>query len=129
VFSFDLMLVPINVGKNHWALGFVDFKRQVISYWDSLGSDHLGFREKIDRYLQDEWADKHKGEDYPFKFDTEHDTDVPGQSNGYDCGVFTCMFAECLARGVQPDFDQTDIKESRLVIALQISRSSILPIA
>lgn len=127
VFSFDLMIVPINVGRTHWALGFVDLKKERICYWDSLGGDHPQFKKFILQYVQDEWADKKEGS-FPYNFTDEggYDQEIPMQSNSYDCGVFTCLFAECLSRDRGVDFDQDDIADARLVIASQIGRGSIL---
>ena len=120
------MIVPINVDKNHWALGFVDFTEKIISYWDSLGGDHPKFKQWMQQYLKDEWKDKKGSEEFPYSFSFDDTTEVPHQTNSYDCGVFTCMFAECLTRGRGIDFDQDDISDCRFVIALQIARKSIL---
>ncbi|EER13127.1 sentrin/sumo-specific protease, putative, partial [Perkinsus marinus ATCC 50983] len=45
IFSFDMMIVPIHVGKTHWALGVVDLKDCTLSYYDSLGASHPKFYE------------------------------------------------------------------------------------
>lgn len=125
VFTFDLMIIPINVGRTHWALGFVDLKKEKVCYWDSLGGDHPLFRKLIKQYMHDEWVDKKEGA-YPYLLTDDFDDEVPMQSNSFDCGVFTCMFAECLARDRGIDFDQDDVADARLVIAEHIARGSIL---
>ena len=129
VFNNELMLVPINVGKNHWALGVVDLKNERIEYWDSLGADHKRFKQWILKYLEDEWKDKKAAKPFPYSFGKQSDShaEIPNQHNSYDCGVFTCMFAECITRGADPDFTQDDIEEARLLIAYQIHRGTILP--
>ena len=46
---------------------------------------------------------------------------VPQQGNGYDCGVFTCAFAEYLGRWDESfNFTQTDVTRLRKGIALSI---------
>ena len=46
--------------------------------------------------------------------------EVPFQKNGYDCGVFACMYADYLASGTPMDFSQSDIPvmRSRMLLAL-----------
>jgi sentrin-specific protease 1 len=113
------------VGQTHWALGVVDFKLGKVAYWDSLGAEHKNFGSGIIRYLKDEWEDKKVGE-FPYDLRIENDADVPTQHNSYDCGVFTCMFAEAATRkGAVLDFAQDDIEDCRLLIVSQIVRGSI----
>ncbi|BFZ58857.1 SUMO1 sentrin specific peptidase 1 [Savitreella phatthalungensis] len=52
-------------------------------------------------------------------------THAPSQRNGYDCGVFASRMAECIARGVDPDFDQADCEDLRLRMAASILDGSI----
>ena len=131
IFSFDRMIVPMNVGRNHWALGFVDMKNKVVRYYDSLaaGTVHTRFSEFILKYLEDEFKDKKKGEECPqftTEFSTEPAEDIPQQRNGYDCGVFMCSFAECLANGRDwVDFDQSFIPDMRRKIISQILSNKI----
>ena len=126
VFAHEMMLVPINVGQTHWALGVVDLKQQKVAYWDSLGAEHKEFCKAIIQYLKDEWADK-KGGEFPFEFSIDRDGDIPTQHNSYDCGVFTCMFAEAATRrGAFLDFSQDHIEECRLVMITQILRGAIV---
>ena len=130
IFLFDRIIVPMNVGKNHWALGLVDLKQRTISYFDSLAprTVHASFAEYMIRYLEDEFRDKHKGEACPDFLGTFTTTvvDPPQQKIGFDCGVFTCMNAECLTSGrYWIDFDQSMIPQMRRKIAVQISAGKI----
>jgi Ulp1 family protease len=128
LFSFDRFIVPMNIGRNHWALGLVDLKNKRIRYYDSLaaGTVHTGFAEYMIRYLEDEFRDKKKGEECPdLKFVCDP-VEPPQQKNGYDCGVFTCMHAECLAAGRDwIDFSQNDIPEMRRKILNQIIENKV----
>lgn len=117
--KLDRMLVPMNIGKNHWALGIVDFKRKTIAYYDSLAPNtvHSGFVEFITKYIADEVG--------PIQFSNLL-VAPPQQSNSFDCGVFTCMIAECLAAGRDwLDFDQSMIPDMRRKIAIQIAHNSL----
>ena len=124
LFSFDRIIVPMNIGKNHWALGLVDLKDHTIKYCDSLaeGTIHKSFVSYMKQYLTDEWKDKKKGEEMP-DFDSFETPLVypPQQSNSFDCGVFTCMSAECLSAGRDWfDFDQSMIPSLRRKMFIQI---------
>jgi sentrin-specific protease 1 len=129
IFSVERMIVPMNIGKNHWALGVVDLKNKKIQYFDSLaeGCVHNGFANYMKKYLTDEWKDKKPDQPAPdfFEFETPL-VYPPQQSNSFDCGVFTCMNAECLAAGRDwLDFDQTMIPDMRRKILQQIRNNSI----
>ncbi|KAL3767142.1 hypothetical protein ACHAW5_003161 [Stephanodiscus triporus] len=51
--------------------------------------------------------------------------DTPQQRNGYDCGVFTCMFADFISKDCQLLFNQDHIDCCRNRIALSIALSII----
>jgi Ulp1 family protease len=102
LFSFRRILVPMNIGKNHWALGVLDLEHKEIKYFDSLaeGSIHKSFAQYMKRYLKDEWKDKNKDakiEMPDFDSFTTPQVFPPQQCNSFDCGVFTCMCGECIA--------------------------------
>ncbi|KAF4661575.1 hypothetical protein FOL47_006625 [Perkinsus chesapeaki] len=106
IFSFDRMIVPIHVGKTHWALGVVDLKECTLSYYDSLGASHPKFYDYISRYIEDEHKDKKSRA--PLRNPKEWQKRdavitpsciVPRQNNSNDCGVFMCMFAEAVSGG------------------------------
>ncbi|KAF8822934.1 Ulp1 protease family, C-terminal catalytic domain-containing protein [Cardiosporidium cionae] len=127
IFSMDMIIVPINISQSHWILGIVDMRKshRCISLYDSLHGTNERWFTTIRNYLQDEHLDK-KGiplkniEDwkYPSNFTSEKGT--PSQENTYDCGVFLCQTAECLSANRRIDFQQSDIPNMRVKMALQI---------
>lgn len=50
---------------------------------------------------------------------------APQQENGYDCGVFSCQYMECLSRGADFDFDQTNMPYLRQRMILEIVRGKL----
>ncbi|KAI2509478.1 Ulp1 protease family [Fragilaria crotonensis] len=52
--------------------------------------------------------------------------DTPRQLNGFDCGVFTCMFADFLSNDCPLVFSQKHITQCRERIALSIMNGSAL---
>jgi sentrin-specific protease 1 len=47
-------------------------------------------------------------------------TDTPAQRNGYDCGIFTCMYADLLSTNRLLEFTQNKITKYRQQIVLAI---------
>ena len=127
VFDLDMIICPIHVGKTHWALGVCDLKDKAFYYYDSLNGRVPMFEEVFKKYIQDEHRDKLKAElpdpnawsEQPCKHQP------PRQFNGYDCGVFMCQFADCVARDVEFDFDQDMIPDIRMKMACEISREQL----
>jgi sentrin-specific protease 1 len=123
IFKLNKIIFPINQGNQHWtmAVAFMDEKR--IQFYDSFGGNGDRYVRDLFQYLQDEHLDK-RGTLLP---DLDSWTlvgattrDTPRQRNGYDCGVFVCMFADFLAMGYPLCFGQDDLPRCRQRIALAI---------
>ena len=76
------------------------------------------------KYIQDEWATYKSGE-LPDKEQwrlviTKKNT--PTQENGFDCGVFTCMYADFISMGYELIIRQQHIDRCRNRIALSIMK-------
>ena len=52
----------------------------------------------------------------------ESTPDTPQQLNGFDCGVFTCMFCDFLSIGCPLTFSQEHVNQCRERIALSIMK-------
>jgi Plant transposon protein/Ulp1 protease family, C-terminal catalytic domain len=95
IFEADNLLIPINQGQVHWVCAVVSMKEKTISVLDSLGGDGSKIQQALLRFLLDEHTQK-KTTPLP---DLEkwrlipHQRSTRQQTNGYDCGVFVCMFA------------------------------------
>ena len=82
----------------------------------------MQYLEAIFRYLEDEHLDKKKtaladSEEWAL---VRCQTDTPRQKNGFDCGVFTCMFADFLSKDCPLVFGQGHVDQCRNRIALSI---------
>lgn len=49
----------------------------------------------------------------------------PLQSNGFDCGVFTCTTAEFISRGVYPNYTEADLSLVRKRLIAEIIAGEI----
>jgi len=123
IFNKDILLIPVHVTGSHWALGVIHMVKRKVYFLDSLTSSRDTtpslFAENAKRWIIDEDRDKRKGvgakewddeEDWKLIRNSSqerrkkgHTLDnppvVPQQTNGNDCGVFTCWHAECVADG------------------------------
>jgi sentrin-specific protease 1 len=52
--------------------------------------------------------------------------DIPQQHNGYDCGVFACMFAEAASRRSKFLFTQEDMPSLRRRMVYEILTKKLL---
>ncbi|KNE61961.1 hypothetical protein AMAG_07227 [Allomyces macrogynus ATCC 38327] len=115
LFALDLLLFPVHLSQ-HWCLGCVNFRRKRIEYYDSLHGPVGPYFAKVRKYLDAEHRTKKGGA--PFDFDgwTDYYPTAPGheqiprQTNGYDCGVFTCAFMHHVVnQGAEWQFKQEDM--------------------
>ena len=95
-------------------LVYACIKTRKLFYLDSLlserrANDVLG---NIKAYMYNASVRLH-GKDNAWVFDTEIVRNLPQQTNGIDCGIFTCQFAEHVARGGNITFTQRDIPQIR----------------
>lgn len=123
IFELDHVIFPMNIGESHWALGAIDIKNKGFRYFDSMFCrPHRNFVPFLQKYLQDEHKAK-KGKDFVGADEWDlimPDDPVPQQNNGYDCGVFTCNFAECFSSGRELGFTQDDMPDLRMRLAARV---------
>lgn len=112
------IFIPINSGNNHWSLIVIDVDNRKLFSFDSLGYSLKKERGEMLGWVKAEHKAKR------VKFDakkwTSQSKTVPLQQNGYDCGVFMCMFAAFLSNDKMITFSQRDIPKMRMRIAWSI---------
>ena len=113
MFLCDYVFFPIGT-ESHWMLVYASIATRKLYYLDSLLSERRA-REvlgNIKAYMYNASVKLH-GKDNAWVFDTEIVRNLPQQTNGIDCGVFTCQFAEHVARGGNIIFTQAEIPQIR----------------
>ena len=128
----------------HWCMSTIDFRYKTIKYYDSVGSPNdlcleylLLYLEVsffshivnscyklidwlIDWYLQNESLNKNNLKLDSKEWSRTNVKNIPQQMNGSDCGVFSCMFAEHIARNSPITFTQDHMPFFRKKMILEI---------
>ena len=136
--QFEKIIVPINHGNSHWGLAVIETKNRCVVYYDSMGNGHLA---KVSKNLKKWICDDHNDKaQYLSQYLSQEEKDqmpalgpgswssrwgdeneeCPEQANGYDCGVFVCMFALHVIHDSPMLFSQNDIDACRQLIAHRI---------
>jgi len=128
LFSKDLVLIPINHNQTHWSAAVINFKEKRIESYDSMDAENERkgpLFALLRSYLQDEHRDK-KGKDFNFSgWKNYGRPDTPQQENHYDCGVFTLNFLECVARGAEFGFKQSNMPYLRQRLIWEIGKGKL----
>lgn len=126
IFAKELILIPVHLGM-HWTMSCIDMARREIIYLDSFHAGNQSCLRNLWAYLQAEHQDK-LGQPWDSTGWKAYamTQGVPEQRNGYDCGVFTCVFAEHLARRSPLDFSQADMPYFRTRIAYELLSKTLL---
>ena len=117
-----LMFAVHTKGPLHWFLVHVRFGPKQVIFLDSIKKDHSKWFERILAFLE------HLADSNTVRFDRSEwkmkEPVVPQQENGYDCGVFTCIFMLYSVAAVIQDqpctllpFDQRHMDDARHSIA------------
>lgn len=150
ILELDNVIVPINVGRNHWILVIIDIEEKTLFFIDSLyRRDRTVIIPTLMRWLYDEVCDKH-GPEIAEKFkleklessrqryrvrrdlnglvssEREQIARVPIQQDGGSCGVYAAKMADCVALGVEACINAGDIPVIRKRMAIDLY-SRVLP--
>ncbi|GAA5849995.1 hypothetical protein JCM9279_004875 [Rhodotorula babjevae] len=127
-FEKDIIIVPIN-HESHWSCAAVNLKLKRFEYYDSLRKPDPVVYERLRAWLVEEHRNR-EGSEVDLRDWTDYwNKDVPQQENVNDCGVFTCMFMESLARNIDFfDFTQKDMPYLRKKMVLQIDKLDLLDV-
>ena len=123
IMSKDVFLIPIHK-RDHWSLVGVDIKTRTIHYFDSIKGSRSTAKAPgvIKTYLEKHCKDSGKVETFKIK----RRQDVPLQTNGVDCGVFVCQYAERFARKAQMSFSQEDMVVTRMKMSHEIFTGKLM---
>nr|XP_020643037.1 sentrin-specific protease 2 isoform X3 [Pogona vitticeps] len=110
LFQYDMILVPIHISV-HWALVVIDMRRETIKYFDSMGQNGDRICMKLLQYLQEESKAKRN--------------EIPQQSNGSDCGMFACKYADFISRDKPIVFTQCHMPYYRKRMVWEILHQQI----
>ncbi|CAB9517227.1 Sentrin-specific protease 2 [Seminavis robusta] len=122
IFNLDKIIFPINQGRMHWVCAVAFMQEKRIQFYDSMGSSGKEYLDDLFQYIKDEHQDKKKA---PLPDEDQWElvtctSDTPQQGNGFDCGVFTCMFADFLSKNCPLLFSQKHVDQCRKRVALSI---------
>ncbi|XP_043275305.1 sentrin-specific protease 1-like [Venturia canescens] len=112
IFEYRKVIIPIHMG-NHWCLAVIDIIFGQIRYYDSLGGSQPRYLDTLLEYLKEEVEEKGVKPIRREDWSLETKMNIPRQTNGYDCGIFTCMFARYEARNKEFNFTQRDMPQIR----------------
>jgi len=123
IFEYDKIIIPIHLG-NHWCCAVINFKKKRFEYYDSLGGSNYACLKILRNFVKEDYLNKNKKE---FDFTGWEDympSDIPQQTNGYDCGVFACKYADYVAKDQPFNFSQKHMRYFRKRIVLDIIRKA-----
>ena len=125
VFDMKLILVPVHL-ETHWCLATIDLHNHQFCYYDSMKGSNTTCLQRLKEFMTRKAAvmavTHHKFLEWP----AVHHSEIPGQSNQFDCGVFVCMYARMLAEEIPFNFSQRDIPAIRKHIVLELLIKKLL---
>ncbi|XP_043272010.1 sentrin-specific protease 1-like [Venturia canescens] len=119
IFKYRKVIVPIHLG-NHWCLAVIDMLFGEICYYDSFKGSQPAYLATLLEYLVQEAQEKNEVPINKEEWTLGNKTNIPCQTNGYDCGVFTCQFARYEAANRAIDFTQQDMPQIRAKMAREL---------
>lgn len=127
IFAKRRIYFPVNIRNTHWTHLVVHMETRQIHYYDSMGSDGSMYQKAILRWIGDEAKVKKGWDTYDLNCWTlvDHGGDIPQQSNGFDCGVFSCIFADFDTDDLPFNFAQVHMPNFRLKICLDVVRGEL----
>ena len=123
IFKMDKIFIPVNCGGVHWIAIVVFVEERRIQLHDSLAGGGLEYMLQVLSFLESEHL-QIRQEPLPGPWLLVHSTDSPQQTNGKDCGVFTCLAIDSLSIGAPLRYSQKNIGDCRKRIAHVVLQNS-----
>lgn len=117
------IMCPINHGNAHWTHAVINLRDRRFEFYDSMaGGAGVAVLRHLSHYISDLFRDKR------IELDTTGwemviftGREIPQQLNGFDCGMFSCKFADFVSRDAPISFTQGDMPYFRSRTALEIA--------
>ena len=109
--SLETILTPVNVGGDHRVLAHADLTSNTIAVYDSFHRPTNRIAEGLQAYLKShpQLADR--------QWTIDPTRQCPVQTNGFDCGLFTCAAALCIINRQDFHFHGDQMRNFRLQLA------------
>jgi sentrin-specific protease 1 len=122
---------PINIADSHWVLVIALMQQKCILYRDAMGGNGQKYTSAIMQYLGDEMREKlgvmmTKAECDLWHVQLIPPAESPQQQNGYDCGMFVCMYADYMLQDLPEQFSQQDMPMLRRKICYCVLTGCLL---
>jgi sentrin-specific protease 1 len=85
--QLEKIIMPVHVGHNHWCCAIINFAKQQIEYYDSLGGSNPQCLQFLRNYVRDEVQAQHPEKMSTLKLEEWRDVQmhgIPQQNNGSD---------------------------------------------
>uniref|UniRef100_A0A915EGH3 Ubiquitin-like protease family profile domain-containing protein n=1 Tax=Ditylenchus dipsaci TaxID=166011 RepID=A0A915EGH3_9BILA len=115
IFDYDVILIPVRTGKvedGHWSLMVAKPIKGSFLYLNSLYKDGDEQFKQIKHFFT-EFAEEKYVEEDPSNWLGLSPKAILLQGNTYDCSLFTCKFADSVARDVPINFTQRHMPQYR----------------
>ena len=125
IFNMKLILVPVHLGT-HWCLATIDLHNHQFCYCDSMRGSNTICLQRLKEFMIGKAKVMGVTKHNFLEWATLHHSNIPVQSNSFDCDVFVCMYARRLAEEVPFGFSQRDIPAIRKHIVLELLLKNLL---
>ena len=118
--AYNKLVMPVN-SKSHWLLIVIDLDNGTIAAIDSKhnhGIEHVAIMTEVSEMLRD-YASGRLESSALESFELSV-PEVPQQTNNYDCGVFACVAANCVASNTPFCYSPRQMRKYRRLICAQI---------
>ena len=121
ILEMDMVFAPIYVHENHWCLACINLVSHRFEYYDSYGGTNVDCR-----YVRDE-AELYSHTTVDLStWGNYTPRTIPQQTNGCDCGVFACKYADYISDNCPLVFSQVDMPYFRRRMLLEIIQKRYL---
>ena len=107
---YDKIFFPINVNGTHWTLAVVYIQTKKVIYYCSMHGNGARYLVGLKKWLQDTYIQFGVEEENWSLWSFTEDSTCPRQTDGYNCGVFVCMFCDFLSDNLCLNFSSSDVK-------------------